>query len=373
VSTRFHIFMLLLLTPFLGMLLGFIIFDSNNDLPINQIGFEQAIPDNMSENVLNNVPKNMFAENIMTIDMLNATAVDVVSYTNETRNLLSSIRNTAQHEIKEYQEQVVMVESLLQTSKNENKNTAGVLDQILANILGEPIGQTFGDKAIIKVYSLEEAGYRGYMAKVRIIDPKAIKMVLANDKLASQGETTSQAAKRANATLAVNAGGGFYSDGFLRPLGITVIDGEIKAFSNAEVSFVGFNQSGNLVGGKIASESDIKEMGIQNGASFLPTLLKNSEKQPIPKDWQNARQPRTIIGHFQNGDLLIIVIDGRRQGWSVGVTLEEAQDKLLEFKVRDAYNLDGGGSSTFYYNGKVLNKPSDGSERRVPTNLVIIP
>jgi exopolysaccharide biosynthesis protein len=67
------------------------------------------------------------------------------------------------------------------------------------------------------------------------------------------------------------------------------------------------------------------------------------------------------------------VIDGRRQGWSVGVTLEEAQDKLLEFKVRDAYNLDGGGSSTFYYDGKVLNRPSDGRERVVTTNIVVLP
>jgi exopolysaccharide biosynthesis protein len=57
----------------------------------------------------------------------------------------------------------------------------------------------------------------------------------------------------------------------------------------------------------------------------------------------------------------------------MGVTLEEAQSKLQEFNVRDAYNLDGGGSSTFYYDGKILNRPSDGRERRVTTNIVIIP
>jgi len=139
------------------------------------------------------------------------------------------------------------------------------------------------------------------------------------------------------------------------------------------LSVIGFNKQGNLVGGRIESEQQIYDMGIINGASFLPTLLKDGIKQPIPKDWANARHPRTLIGHFENGDLLFIVIDGRRNGWSNGVTLEEAQSKLLEFNVRDAYNLDGGGSSTFYYNGKVLNKPSGGSERKVTTNIVIKP
>jgi exopolysaccharide biosynthesis protein len=69
---------------------------------------------------------------------------------------------------------------------------------------------------------------------------------------------------------------------------------------------------------------------------------------------------------------LFIVIDGRQKG-SSGVTLEEAQSKLLEFNVRDAYTLDGGGSSTFVYKGKVLNNPSDGSERQVVSNFVIVP
>ncbi|MCK9912070.1 phosphodiester glycosidase family protein, partial [Microbacteriaceae bacterium K1510] len=132
-----------------------------------------------------------------------------------------------------------------------------------------------------------------------------------------------------------------------------------------KLSFVGFNNKGHLVGGKIASKEQIKQKGILQGASFLPTLLQNGKRMPIPRDWANKRQPRTLIGHFDNGDLLLIVIDGRRQGWSNGVTLEEAQRKLQEFHVRDAYNLDGGGSSAFYYKGKILNRPSDGKERPV--------
>jgi len=274
-----------------------------------------------------------------------------------------------------YEETRTQISNLIASSQQQIDQTEDVLEEILSNKLGEPIGQTFGQRATIKVYSLQEAGYRGYMAKVKLHDPSALKMVLANDEVRSRGETTSQAAERTGAVLAINAGG-FMSigGGKIAPIGITVVDGEIVTYSDDKnVSFVGFNKQGRLVGGRIASREQLEEMEVLQGASFLPTLLQDGKKQPIPKDWANRREPRTLIGHFSNGDILFIVIDGRQKNWSNGVTLEEAQEKLLEFNVTDAYNLDGGGSSTFYYDGKVLNKPSGGSERRVTTNLVVLP
>ncbi|QUO43073.1 phosphodiester glycosidase family protein [Brevibacillus composti] len=293
----------------------------------------------------------------------------------QTEALLAEIRDQASKEKEEFEKQNQSIQNLLAASKSQTQKSADVLDTILSNMLGNPIGQTFGKNATIKVYSLEEAGYRGYMAKVRLSNPNALRMVLANDSVKSRGETTSQAAKRTGAVLAINAGG-FMRDkqGNLVPIGTTVVDGKIRTFStNSNLSFVGFNKNGRLVGGKINSQEEITQKGILQGASFLPTLLQNGKRMPIPKEWANARQPRTLIGHFDNGDLLLIVIDGRRKGWSNGVTLEEAQRKLQEFHVVDAYNLDGGGSSAFYYKGKLLNRPSDGKERRVSSNLVIMP
>ncbi|MFM1653316.1 phosphodiester glycosidase family protein [Brevibacillus sp. B_LB10_24] len=292
----------------------------------------------------------------------------------ESSKLAQEIQEAAKQEKQAYEQHDKSLSELVSSSKESVQKSADVLDHLLTSMLGNPIGQTFGKNATVKVYSLEEAGYRGYMAKVRLNNPNALKVVLANDQVVSNGETTSHAAKRKNAVLAVNAGGFYNVNGKLAVLGTTVVDGEIKAFSNKnDLSFVGFNTSGHLVGGKVTSKEQIKKMNVLQGASFLPTLLQNGKKVAIPKAWANTRQPRTMIGHFSNGDLLFIVIDGRRQGWSNGVTLEEAQNKLLEFKVRDAYNLDGGGSSAFYYKGKILNRPSDGRERPVTSNIVILP
>lgn len=287
---------------------------------------------------------------------------------------LTSLIEIAQAEKELIDSQVKEVENARKISASENKKSADLLDTMLANILGDPIGQTFGENATIKVFSLKEAGYRGYMAKVRLHNPNAVRLVLSQDGIGNSGETTSQAAQRNNAVLAIN-GGGYArgADGLLFPIGITVVDGEIKTFYRTDLSFVGFNKKGHLVGGDLTTREEIEALDVMHGATFVPTLLKDGKKMTIPKEWRNTKHPRTLIGHFSNGDVLMIVIDGRQKGYSEGVTLEEAQDKLLEFNVVDAYTLDGGGSSAFYYDGKILNNPSDGRERKLPTNFIIVP
>ena len=137
------------------------------------------------------------------------------------------------------------------------------------------------------MFSLQEAGYRGYMAKVKLHDPQAVKLVLSGDRVGHRGETTSEAARRMGAALAINGGGFARQDGLLYPIGITVVDGEIKTFYQTDISFIGFDKSGRLVGGEVTSREQIAEMGVMQGASFVPTLLKDGKKQTIPSKWRN--------------------------------------------------------------------------------------
>jgi len=288
------------------------------------------------------------------------------------QSVLTALEEKTRQENDQDTAQKLAIDKIVSTSAEQAKATGDVLDTVLAKMLGKPIGQTYSERSTVKVFSLKEAGYRGYMAKVKLHDPKAVKLVLSGDKIGHKGETTSASAKRTGAVLAINGGGFARQNGLLYPMGITVVDGEIRTFASIDLSFIGFNQQGNLVGGEVTSKEQIKEMGIQQGATFVPTLLKGGKKLTIPAKWANKKEPRTLIGHFSNGDLLFIVIDGR-QSSSSGITLEEAQTKLLEWNVRDAYNLDGGGSSSFVYKGKVLNSPSDGRERSVVSNFVVLP
>lgn len=308
------------------------------------------------------------------LEKSNHTSMETADQLSSLQGLLGNLSESARQEAASDAVHHEAITELVSISKQHNQDTEDVLSTVLSNILGDPIGQTFGEQAVVKVYSLKEAGYRGYMAKVKLNSPDAVKLVLSNDKVGDKGETTGQAAKRTGAVLAINAGGfSKGKDGLLYPMGVTVVDGKVVTFYQTGLSFIGINKSGNLVGGEISSRKDVEALDVQYGATFVPTLLKDGEKQKIPSKWKNKKEPRTLIGHFSNGDLLFIVIDGRQKGYSIGLTLEEAQTKLLEWNVRDAYNLDGGGSSAFVYDGKLLNSPSDGTQRKVVTNFVVLP
>jgi exopolysaccharide biosynthesis protein len=82
-------------------------------------------------------------------------------------------------------------------------------------------------------------------------------------------------------------------------------------------------------------------------------------------------QPRTAIGQTIDGKVLMLVIDGRQVG-SIGATLKNVQDIMLEHGAYNAANLDGGSSTVMYYQGELLNKPcSIKGERLLPDAFVV--
>ena len=70
-----------------------------------------------------------------------------------------------------------------------------------------------------------------------------------------------------------------------------------------------------------------------------------------------GRNPRTAIGYTKNNNLIMLTADGR-EGVSVGLTLNELASLMKELGCVNAMNLDGGGSTVMYINGKVVNKPA---------------
>ncbi|RCG32433.1 phosphodiester glycosidase family protein [Sphaerisporangium album] len=85
------------------------------------------------------------------------------------------------------------------------------------------------------------------------------------------------------------------------------------------------------------------------------------------------RHPRTLAGVTKSGRLILAVVDGRKPGVTVGASMVEAAQLMLWLGARQAINLDGGGSSAMVVNGKVVNHPSDGTERGVGDALLVTP
>jgi exopolysaccharide biosynthesis protein len=83
------------------------------------------------------------------------------------------------------------------------------------------------------------------------------------------------------------------------------------------------------------------------------------------------RHPRTAIGQLADGRMLMVVVDGRQSGYSVGMTTFEMAQTMARLGAVRAMQLDGGGSSTLAFDGLVLNRPSDGRERPISTAVML--
>lgn len=292
---------------------------------------------------------------------------------------ISFINQSVEDQERLYREQEKFVQELSRKSSNQIRLSDQIYEERILAMLGPPIGSQRSERVEVKVFKLDELGYRGYIAKVKLYDPLAFRVVLAQDQYGEK-ETPWEATARTGAILGVN-GGGFYrfmQDGreYTLPIGNTVIDGKLVGGFHSSVEdifFSGIRRDGKLIGGIFFEKDDLLKHKPWQGTSFVPILIQDGKSVPLPPKWQNTKQPRTIIGEYANGDLILIVVDGRQSDWSSGVTLERLQIKLIELGVKEGYNLDGGGSSTFIFDGKVLNRPSDGVQRAMATNIVVLP
>ncbi|MCW2613761.1 MAG: copper amine oxidase-like protein, partial [Frankiales bacterium] len=106
-----------------------------------------------------------------------------------------------------------------------------------------------------------------------------------------------------------------------------------------------------------------------------PLLVVNGSVVGSEVDGRGAffdRAPRTAVGYTREGQLLIVVVDGRQSGYSVGMTMRELADLMLGLGAVQAINLDGGGSSVMVVNGLLASRPSE-AERGVSNALVVLP
>lgn len=115
---------------------------------------------------------------------------------------------------------------------------------------------------------------------------------------------------------------------------------------------------------------------VQNGQYYSDPIAVFPSGEDFTLSYKNSyyntRQPRCAAGTTINGDSLVFaVVDGRQPSHSVGMTLQELANLLIEFGVVDGLQFDSGGSATFFFDGFVRNQPSDGTERLVANSLCV--
>jgi exopolysaccharide biosynthesis protein len=109
-----------------------------------------------------------------------------------------------------------------------------------------------------------------------------------------------------------------------------------------------------------------------------PQLIKNGRveitnaAEKILPSFVSDGHPRTAIAKLKSGQILLVTVDGRQPGESIGMSLTMLADLLLEFGAVEAINLDGGGSTTMVIKNKLVNKPSDAAGERPVSDAILV-
>ena len=234
-------------------------------------------------------------------------------------------------------------------------------------------GEADEEEKDIELVEVNGPTYHGYMMIVK--DPSRVSLAVCNEGFEGDyGKYLDQMAEENGAIAAINAGGFEDVGGGGRggkPLGIVVKDGKVlnrKTSRECDI-VIGFDQDDKLIVGQLDAD-DVERLGIRDAASFNPILVLNGEPAEV-KGSSSGLNPRTAIGQRADGAVLLLVIDGRQVN-SLGASLADLIDVMMQFGAVNAANLDGGSSSNLYYNGEYLN---DGvaltGARDIPTTFIV--
>lgn len=221
---------------------------------------------------------------------------------------------------------------------------------------------------------LKDVSNDSYTGKLLIInDPSRVKLV-SSPRLGTSGATTSQIVAENDAVAGMNAGG--FQDDALgtggKPAGLVIEDGQLRTTNTgASYSLVGMDKDNKMVVSNSMTYSKCQQLNLRCAVSFGPVIIINGNATIKSGTGGWGMQPRTAIAQRKDGAILMLVIDGRQKG-SLGATLRQVQDILLDNGAYNAFNLDGGASTTMVYNGNVVNSPSDIlGERYVPNAFIV--
>lgn len=214
----------------------------------------------------------------------------------------------------------------------------------------------------LSAYRVEDSAV--YVADIQLASPEYLRTALADNAYGKNlTEKTSVMARSAGAILAIN--GDYYGvqeSGYVLRNGVLYRDTPV---SGKEDLVIFADGSFRIIREDEISAQSLLEAGAEQILSFGPALVENGEVS-VEKGQEVSRaksgNPRTAIGIVGENHYVFVVSDGRTSD-SQGLSLYELAEFMQSLGVTTAYNLDGGGSSTLYFNGQVVNQPTTNGKK----------
>ena len=239
---------------------------------------------------------------------------------------------------------------------------------------GTSLGTAKTDDYSITVTQYQEYDTAIYVADITVSSAEIIKTALADDTYGKNITAyTSTIASENQAVLAIN--GDYYGaqeSGYVIRNGVAyreTSDGEDILVLYADGSM-------KVLDSDDVTVQELLDQGVWQAWSFGPGLLSDrvvtvGENTEVSRAMNS--NPRTAIGQIDDNHYVFVVSDGRTDE-SKGLSLYELAEFMENLGCRTAYNLDGGGSSTMYFNGSVVNNPTTNGriKERAVSDIVYI-
>lgn len=272
--------------------------------------------------------------------------------------------------------------SAAENSVTSNTNATSVNSQSSASAsaasTAEITANSYQDDNIqITISTVREYDTNIYVADIQVSSAEYLKTAFANGTFGRNIKaTTSTIASSNNAIFAINGDYyGFRTAGFVLRNGVlyrdtaqtSVSDEGLVIDSQGNFSIINESQSDAQ---QLADAGTGAGTGAWQILSFGPSLIDNGQitvSASSEVGQSMASNPRTAIGQVSALHYIVVVSDGRTSD-NVGLSLYELAQVMQDQGCTVAYNLDGGGSSTMWFNGQVVNNPTDGKsngERQV--------
>lgn len=218
-----------------------------------------------------------------------------------------------------------------------------------------------------------------YVADVTLTDATVLQSAFAQNEFGTNIiDETSDIAEQNDAIFAVN--GDYY--GF-RDTGIVIRNGVVYRDEGARQGLAFYRDGTVQVYDETATTADeLVADGVWNTLSFGPAIVEDGEIVDGIEDVEvdtnvgnhsiQGDQPRTAVGVIDSNHLVFVVVDGRSPGYSEGVSLTELGEIFQDLGASTAYNIDGGGSSTMYFDGEVVNDPLGKGQERGTSDILYI-
>ena len=218
-----------------------------------------------------------------------------------------------------------------------------------------------------------------YVADVVLSDATVLQSAFADNSFGENiTETTSATAAAHDAVFAINDD--YY--GF-RDTGIVIRNGVVYRDEGARQGLAFYRDGTVRVYDETGTTAaQLVADGVWNTLSFGPAVLEDGQVVDGIEDVEvdtnvgnhsiQGEQPRTAVGVIGTNHLVFVVVDGRSPGYSAGVTMTGLAEIMQGLGATTAYNLDGGGSSTMYFNGQLVNDPLGQGKERGTSDILYI-